>query len=503
MPDPLETFESLRMFTPSTRPLPAAEVRRQGDRLRRRNTAGLVLGSAAVVAAVAVGGTWLGSSRPDVVPPVSPGPSPTVSDDASPTPTQSDPPAAPEETRIPAAFPLNDGWPEPGDGGITEPSPDYMSWFGERETSCGDRLPMPPGSAGRLTSIWTDPAESRSRELLTFETDAEAQQFSADVKALYAACAPTPDPDLPVTRITQVRDWDLNYGDETWEARMLLRADGQQVPHEQVVQMTRLGHALFISYGSDENDDIQTMSETYFGESDGVLRAVCEEIAGACEPGSVEPEQPTSTLTPYPMYVDAAPASEQVGQGDVPDLAIDVDLPDMTGDGGEIFAPAADVRGVDRMLVCGQPILDQDASFTGRLATSSSGPEFFTYRQVISFPDAAAAQAQMEHVRGLVRGCERHATESGTTEIVWTEVDADTGYDSFMAGYGYYAFGEDYAANTGGDIVQLTRVGRAILVVGDTGEYSGAESIQWAAPNFTQRSKQLAPLLCSFTDAGC
>ncbi|MGZ4465083.1 MAG: hypothetical protein ACXVW0_06985 [Nocardioides sp.] len=53
MPDPFEELRSLEQGTP-VNPLPASEVRRRGDRMRRRNNALAALGGVAAVALVAV-----------------------------------------------------------------------------------------------------------------------------------------------------------------------------------------------------------------------------------------------------------------------------------------------------------------------------------------------------------------------------------------------------------------------------------------------------------------
>lgn len=75
MPDPIDELESFTM-PGSTSPLPPAEVRRRGDRIRRRNHALAAAGGLAVVAAVAAPLTAValsqGPDRPE------PAPAPTV-----------------------------------------------------------------------------------------------------------------------------------------------------------------------------------------------------------------------------------------------------------------------------------------------------------------------------------------------------------------------------------------------------------------------------------------
>ena len=110
MPDPLDTLSRLadREFGPL---VPAAEVRRRGDRLRRRRTVLRTLGGALAVAVV-LGGvavtTRMDRGTTSAPGPATQGPSPTTAATAM---------------AIPAGFPLDQGYPDPGgDGSMTGPS---------------------------------------------------------------------------------------------------------------------------------------------------------------------------------------------------------------------------------------------------------------------------------------------------------------------------------------------------------------------------------------------
>src|SRR4051812_26221687 len=67
------------------------------------------------------------------------------------------------------------------------------------------------------------------------------------------------------------------------------------------------------------------------------------------------------------FWLTTAPASELIGRGDVPELDLRRRIVDMSGDGGEVAGPAADLEGVDRTLACGKTLLDQSLPMTGRL----------------------------------------------------------------------------------------------------------------------------------------
>ena len=119
--DPLESLDNFPegLHVDS---LPASEVRRRGDRMRRRNTALATVGG--VVAAAVFIGTpvaLMSGNDKDTVDPAPSPPTPTVTEDGQPG----------WLTEIPAEFPLADGFPETNglDGSPTEvvdsPGPQY------------------------------------------------------------------------------------------------------------------------------------------------------------------------------------------------------------------------------------------------------------------------------------------------------------------------------------------------------------------------------------------
>lgn len=229
----------------------------------------------------------------------------------------------------------------------------------------------------------------------------------------------------------------------------------------------------------------------------------------SCQPCS-NPTDPsvqatTDEETP-PLLLDESPASEAVGQGDVPDLDLARAFAELGSD-ASTDGPAPDLVGADRLLVCGTPVLDQGLPITGRLVATLSGPEFGQFHQVIAYQKADSAQAQMGHLRDLLDGCERQARatdDSGAPpmEIRWRHEDTATGYDtvSFGSGLVYVETGE--IANPGSQTLQVTRVGRALLVVGESSEGNIDDFDQYVA-DLSSHTRDLAPELCSFTARGC
>jgi hypothetical protein len=108
MSDPFETLTHLDEV-PVDPTLPAAEVRRRGDRMRRRRTAVRALGAACAVAVITTGGIALGGNLTGAAPPpvTTQGPSPLPSE----PPTDGGSPRTQQALSIPDGFPLLEGLP--------------------------------------------------------------------------------------------------------------------------------------------------------------------------------------------------------------------------------------------------------------------------------------------------------------------------------------------------------------------------------------------------------
>jgi hypothetical protein len=115
MSDPLEPLKHVDEVS-GPAPLPAAEVRRRGDRMRRRRTTLRALGAACVVAVVVTGGVALGSGRPDAAPPppaASGTGTPTPDWTLGPSPSPDEPAPGGQALSVPDGFPLLEGVPDP------------------------------------------------------------------------------------------------------------------------------------------------------------------------------------------------------------------------------------------------------------------------------------------------------------------------------------------------------------------------------------------------------
>ena len=255
-------------------------------------------------------------------------------------------------------------------------------------------------------------------------------------------------------------------------------------------------------------DEFETTMRKYHQESAEVVAAMCEVTTTGCgsaeEPDSAESSPGGETL--QPLTLDKAPASEKVGQGDIPDLDLSEGLPDMSGDGGEVITGRTGARGVDRMLICGQPVLDPDTTPAGRLVGSSSGPEYHEYRQVTTYASATDAVSVMGRLRSLLAECPRQPADLGSgieTEAVWPSQDTDTGYDTVSLGLSFVQTGTDEPAPGWGETVQVTRIGRALFITGTSGEFA-VDDLTEAVKDLTPVTRQFVEgLACFYTDQGC
>ncbi len=283
MRDPLEELKNLSTAGPA---LPAEEVRRRGDRMRRRRTALQATGVAAVVALVAGGGAVMSGTLTSSTPPAGPAASrQTAAPMATPepTPTQApsavvspSPSSAPEprpdagwRTEIPAGLVQAVRASLPAAGGEVpsaeeDSSPD-LPWRGLPCGSRGDgEYPDPLTStvlpevderrADQLFVSVSAPAGFQARQLVVYEDGDAAAEAVAAIALQAEECAPEPDPDLPTQLRWRVDDWEVTG------AEALLLGGGSFVEGTDdrtigrtLVAVVRRGNAVLTAQLSDES----------------------------------------------------------------------------------------------------------------------------------------------------------------------------------------------------------------------------------------------------------
>jgi hypothetical protein len=463
--EPLDNFpEGLHVNA-----LPASEVRRRGDRMRRRNTALATVGGV-VAAAVFIGVpvALMSGDDKDTVDPAPPIPS--VTEDAQPG----------WLTEIPEEFPLADGFPETNgsDGSPTEvlDDPQYDG-IGACQTGA-----IPSDQVDTAGIVFTGESEDRSsRTLVLLADDAAAAAYLEEVRELIRQCPTTPMDNGEDIYESALVDLDLGTEDSVVVAQQV-RGDDGLLSQLTVTEFARTGNAIYVeqSYGSAAGPQVIGFETERLRErSARPLAAMCVFSADPCSMTEVSPDPDTSSA-PVESSTAAIPADFPLAQG--MDDSADSDV---EGPGPDVEAgPVVDVCGTDVWAPSG---------IVQRLAARETGIEYLETRELTTFISSDEPADSLTQVRDAVSACASIEGESyGYTTKVLAGPD---GYDSFTWGY----FADE---SLDGGVFQLTRVGSAVLVLYAAGEMSES-SLQPTADNLTETTLSLAPQMCLFTEDGC
>jgi hypothetical protein len=450
--DPIRDLENFGTGGVPVTPLSPAEVRRLGDRRRTRRNA---LATAAVVAAIAAIATpfaFLGGAA----------------DDPTPTPPATSSTAV---TQIPKDFPLDRGARDFGTHGTSEgPGKDVGVAY---PIACGVIGVEAEPAIDRLGFRLDAPEFTDRRELVTFADESAATRAMSAIKSGIAGCP------SETHGGGFVRTW-TELSASTGQPSVSF-AETVEPMGGTVYQYTRVGNAVLTVQWSGEGWT-PAGAQRDIGELTAITQqitpAMCIFTSGPCTAESTtpvaEPPAPTGTKAEIP--------------GDFP-LALDQHA--MEGDGGEFIAPSRDAPAV-RAEICGAPAFS--VAPVDRLASLATGPEFADARQVTTYATAAEATDQMNTIRSRLDACPSDGV--GDSREHYHRYNADTGYGDSIT------FGTTYDIGTGGELVQIVRVGRAILALSNSGEFV-AESQQDAVPLTTKLAKRILPAMCTFTSAGC
>jgi|GEM_PF-912827 len=194
MPEPTDPFSHYDPEVPM--PLSAADIRRRGDRLRRRNAGLAIAGGVAVIALVATPLAVLtGGDDTDALQPVAPPTSAVDPTDPRPTsgPAPSEPAPADLVTAIPDDFPLAAGLPETNSES-GEPTDLVRGGQTTDFPLCQDAGfdPVTPSALTDLASVsYLAPEDGRQRLLTVWEDVDGAAAALADVRDTLGGCDPS------------------------------------------------------------------------------------------------------------------------------------------------------------------------------------------------------------------------------------------------------------------------------------------------------------------------
>lgn len=317
-----DLFEPLRdtRDQPLTPPLPAEEVRRRGDRLRRRRTAlaaaGATLGAVVVVGGgLALGGGLPSASGPAPAPPASraPDPAPRPTGDAGPTGDATAAPAPDGEwrTTIPAGFPLAEDLEKPTstEEELAGPGRDVRVFdlpfeacdrsvdLGAPEDSLAVRHTAPEWYDGRVLQVYAD--------------DAAARQVLLELVRLYEFCEEDVFPGPPDT-VVDATIRPVPHGEEGYLVTRTYSVDGMRVPGLELLHVVRVGNALLVANLSNEGGADDASVARQLGERDPVIGDVATAMCVFAEGGCAQDGPPLGPQGLGPVVLGMSAAQAEV-----------------------------------------------------------------------------------------------------------------------------------------------------------------------------------------------
>jgi hypothetical protein len=275
MPDQL--FDSLTDDV-TVRPLPAAEVRRRGDRRRIRQQAAIGVAGLAAVAAIAVPMALTHGSTDRSTPSIATGPTPS--------------PAA--VTMVPANFPLTAGMPHAH-------TLETLPLTTDEETACGTVVwgatrPIP--TVDGATVSYHDASEGgETRSIALYALPERAASALRTIESTLASCGSVDDGSGKVTRLRSATAADPT---DVWVIRWT-DENGQYTGEGMISSATVVGNALlldsatFMSAGDDAI--VQQEAARVTGRSAAVVAAMCVFSAQPCDQASTAPSSSSDAST--------------------------------------------------------------------------------------------------------------------------------------------------------------------------------------------------------------
>lgn len=442
--DPLQQLADFGTGGP-VNPLPAAEVRRLGDRRRARRTAVSAVAGVTAVLAVAVpaaiyAGRDGGSQPPEVVE------TPTV-------------------TSIPDDFPLDrNAYDFGADGDRQGPAAAVEV---ERALPCGAEPLASAAESDRLAFVNSGGEFTDSRELLLFDDEAAALGVMQATRRAVDECATDDSGPIPLLWTTEEAD--------TGADSVTFR---QGVPEEMggtTYQYTRVGAAILaVQWSGEGGGDVAEQTAV----TQAITPAMCLFTAEGCAGESPSPA-PTGTVREiaddFPL-ADGFPERSEHGEKGY------------TGPNRTIDPIAYEL--------CGKPL--PEPVFRDRLLAGYENPEDYRTRQLTTYADADAAVAASRAIIEAFREC---ATEGPDADGYTSEREVQ---ELTLGGESWAVLDRatyDGGATPFGGTLLVVRVGRAVLLE-DHGGHAG-----YPTPDGIQElSERLAaPIaaMCAFTVAGC
>ncbi|WP_435743482.1 hypothetical protein [Nocardioides sp. SYSU DS0663] len=406
-------------------PMPASEVRRRGDRMRRRNTALATVGGAvAALAVVAVPLAVVNGDEPDRE--IQPAPS------------------VEWRQEVPEGFPLGAGL---GGQAIDEPALDAA-------TPCGTPFWTDTGTVDVARESRGDGVESRSGRTLALYPDADAAaQAVDDIRGAVADCPEQPVTD-DTTRVTEVLDRDLAT-EESFVVVDRVRFDDGSWADLTTTQVARTGNAVLLDQGFGSAAEDQAVEFNLANQLERAAEPLAELCIFAADPCDVD-DAPGEDTGGDDTGGEEAPAAATLPD----DFPLAAGYP--TSDEGEGFG----LEGPSRAL---EPLVPQACGATAPvpphvdlLRASWTAPEDYRQRQLVAFADEEAAEAYRRSVLAVFEGCIGGVTTGPDRRL--TQVITDVSDLGDAAGGAVTRYESGGSPIPGMSTVLVVRVGRTVLL---------------------------------------
>lgn len=448
--DPLQQLASFGTGGPVD-PLPAAEVRRLGDRRRARRTAVASVTGVAAVLAVVVPATLYaardGSGRP--VPP-------STSTSAGPT-------------TIPADFPLDREAYDFGEQGQrTGPAAGVTV---EQPLPCG-RDPLASRPVTDRLGFANEGDEFRDhRQLLLYADEGAASAVMAAAAAAVEGCATDPGAGGTLTWTTLPAD--TGYATATY------RQGVQEAMGGRTFQLTRVGRAVLqVAWIGEGGGDVAGQSKV----TASIAPAMCGWSTSGCDASS-----PTATPS-----TDPGPTVREIAD----DFPLMAGFPEQSERGKDGYTGPNRTLDQLQLEACGTPAPDLEPR--DRLLARYESAEDYRTRQLSTYADADAAVAASRALVAAFREC---PTEDEDSEGYVTTREVR---NLALGGEAWAVL--DRATMNGsqtpfGSTLVVVRVGRAVLIEEQAGHagYPSAEGVR----ELSDRLATPIAAMCVFTVAGC
>ncbi len=455
MSDPIDELSNFEPGVPVS-PIPAAEVRRRGERLRRRRTALGVGGAVAAVLLIAVPVAVVANG-----------------DDGGGTPQPAAPVITDDDALTADELPVRDrltAWQSmAAEGQVLSCAPQLPASLDETRGYRADfRADVAGAPADEI------PSSVIRSQVLQFDSATEARAAYDQAQGWSSGC---PGGDNLARKGVNATSYELENGQGEWRLHEFYAPD--ICTECDAIRFERMGIAQW---------------------EDRMILVSLAEVGGPLEPEGLDESMnelfDAAVAKADGVITGAGRAGEDGGE---PEASIDIGLPAAAGVEVTLDGPGPKARGADEVSPCERDVWPQTG--VDRLAVTTTGPEFAESRELVEFPGADTAAGVVDAVRSAITACPTEVNEADPTtnpEQAWDVLSIDTGYE------GSVTFAQTYVDGLpGGAVWQFTPVGNAVLVTYVGGEYTPGKSVAAAARQLSQTTRLIVPTMCGYTEDGC